>query len=195
MGVVAAVLASVAGANAAEELSEKSVKVVMDTAWGMMPNQYTQSDGETILIDKKKRDEILVPIDVAREVIRVGYRSAQAQACKLKEEEIKNYKSLMRRESDKKKWTKQQLLYIHQLHFATLSLTIGRLKYTGDENGKEVTVLEREAKTTCPPELATKTKAEIDAYVASGPALPPSETAATAAPGPAPAAPVPAPKK
>lgn len=190
-GALVGLLASlcvVPAANAVEELSEKSAQVVMEYAWGLVPQQFTMPNGKTILIDKNKKNEIVVPLDVAREVIRVGYRSAFAKVCDLKEAQILNYNSLMHREIDKKKWTDQQLIYISQLHLTTMMLLTGRIQLIDKEGGKEVHEVDSPTKLHCAPEQATKVKAEIDAYVASGPALAPAETATTTAPGQAPAA-------
>lgn len=176
-------------AAAADELSDKSAQVVMEYAWGLVPQQFTMPNGKTVLIDKTKKSEIVVPLDVARDVIRVGYRSAHAKACDLKEEQIRNYNSLMRREIEKKKWTDQQLIYISQLHLTTMMLLTGRIQLIDREGGKEVKPeVDSPSKLQCTPELSTKVKSEIEAYVASGPALAPAETAATTAPGQAPAA-------
>ena len=77
----------------------------MEYAWTLTPEQFTKPDGKTIVVDKTKRDEVIVPLDVAREVIRVGRLSAHAQVCDLREEQARNHSSLMRREVQAKKWT------------------------------------------------------------------------------------------
>ena len=189
-GALAGLLASlclVPAAAAADELSDKSAQVVMEYAWGLVPQQFTMPNGKTILIDRKKKEDIVVPLDVAREVIRVGYRSALAKVCNLNEDQIKNYNSLMHREIEKKKWTDQQLIYISQLHLTTMMLLTGRIKLIDKEGGKEVVEVDSPSKLQCAPEQAAKIKSEIDTYVASGPALAPAETATTTAPGQVPA--------
>ena len=79
-----AVAVPVASATA-EELSEKAVTSFMEYAWSLTPSQFSKPDGTTIQIDKKKKAETMVPVDVAREVIKVGRLSAHAQVCKLEE--------------------------------------------------------------------------------------------------------------
>jgi len=162
-------------ASADEQLSDKSVQVFMDYAWSLVPQQFTEPNGKTILIDKKKKSEIVVPLDVAREIIRVGRMSAHAQICQLQDERIRNNLSMVQREIDKKKWTEQQLIYISQLHLTTIMLLTGKLKAESvDDKGNKEVVLDdsSNATKTCTPEERTKVKDVIDAYVKAGPPLP-----------------------
>ncbi|MFA5950638.1 MAG: hypothetical protein WC807_10180 [Hyphomicrobium sp.] len=174
------------------ELSDKSVQVFMDYAWSLTPQQFSKKDGTTIIVDKNKREDAMVPLDVAREVIRVGRISAHAQVCNLAEDQALNHRSLMRRELDKKKWTDQQTLFINQLHLTTVMLLTGKIKLVEKDGDKEVVVDEKSVPTqTCSDEQRTKVKDLIAAYVKAGPAL-----AAADAPAPAAAAAAaPAPKK
>ena len=176
-------------ARAAEELSEKSIQSFMDYAWSLVPQQFTKPDGKTIVVDKKKKDEVMVPIDVAREVVRVGRLSAHAQICELIEDQVSNYSSLMRREVDKKKWTDQQLLYISQLHLTTVMLLTGKIKLVENQGDKQVVVEEgKDVYQTCTPEQKAKVKDVIAAYVKTGPALAAAAPASTAPVATAPAA-------
>ena len=90
-------LLAAAPANA-QELSEKATLTFMEYAWTLTPERFTKPNGETILIDKTKRDRVTIPLDVAREVIRAGRLSAHAQACGLAQEQGDNHSSLMRRQ-------------------------------------------------------------------------------------------------
>lgn len=194
---MAMVIAAIGPATAsAQELSEKSVKTFMEYAWSLVPAQFTKPNGEKIQIDKKKKDEVLVPIETAREVIRVGRVSAHAQVCNLPEDQVQNYRSLMKRESDKKQWTPQQMIYINQLHLTTVMLLTGKIKLVEKQGDKQVVIEEGKSNVqTCSPEQAQKVKQMIAEYVAKGPpistvmALPGAESAAEAkADGAAPAA-------
>jgi hypothetical protein len=187
----AALIAAAATSAGAEELSEKSVQVFMEYAWSLTPQQYSKKDGTVIVVDKTKKAEVLVPIDIAREVIRVGRISAHAQVCNLAEDQSLNYRSLMKREIDRKKWTDQQLLYISQLHLTTVMLLTGKIKLVEKDGDKEVVIDEKSAPAqTCTDEQRGKVKDIIAAYVKAGPALasneappvPPPGTAAVAAP-------------
>jgi hypothetical protein len=179
---MAVMLSAPRAAVAAEELSEKSIKSFMDYAWSLVPQQFTKQDGKTITVDKKKKDEVVVPVDVAREVVRVGRLSAHAQVCELLDDQYYNYQSLMRREVLKKKWTDQQLLYISQLHLTTVMLLTGKIKLVekGDDKTGEKDVVVEESKTntqTCSQEQKAKVKEVITAYVKAGPAVAPAPAA------------------
>lgn len=168
----------------AQELSEKATRTFMEYAWTLTPERFTKPNGETILIDKAKRDEVLIPLDLAREVIRVGRLSAHAQVCGLAQEQGDNHSSLMRRQSQSKKWTPQQMVYINQLHLTVVMLLTGRIKLVerpeGDDGkaattneAKEVVVAEeaQKAAQSCTAEQKDKVKELIAAYVKTGPAL------------------------
>ncbi len=107
----------------------------MEYAWTLTPERFTKPNGETILIDKTKRAEVTIPLDVAREVIRAGRLSAHAQACGLAQEQGDNHSSLMRRQVQSKKWTPQQMVYINQLHLTVVMLLTGRIKLVEKAEG------------------------------------------------------------
>lgn len=169
-------------AATAQELSEMAVKSFMDFAWSLTPQQFSKPDGTVIQIDKKKREEVMIPIDIARDVIKVGRLSAHAQVCDLADEQIANHRSMMRREEARGKWTPQQMVYISQLHLTTVMLLTGKIKLVEKQGDKEV-VVEEEKKgpaQTCSDEQRKKVKELITAYVQSGP--PPAQKAAGADP-------------
>jgi hypothetical protein len=164
----------------AQELSEKATLTFMEYAWTLTPERFTKPNGETILIDKTKRAEVTIPLDVAREVIRAGRLSAHAQACGLAQEQGDNHSSLMRRQSLSKKWTPQQMVYINQLHLTVVMLLTGRIKLVEKADGdaakskapdKEVVVAQEPEKAaqTCSAEQKTKVKELTAAYVKTGP--------------------------
>jgi hypothetical protein len=161
-----------APASAQQQLSEKATRAFMEYAWSLTPEAFTKPNGETILIDKTKKSEVLIPLDKAREVIRAGRLSAHAQVCNLAQEQADNHNSLMRREVKSKKWTPQQIVYINQLHLTVVMLLTGRIKLVENDGGKEVVVEEaaRQAQ-TCTAEQKQKIKDLIAAYVKTGPAL------------------------
>jgi len=158
----------------AQQLSEKATRAFMEYAWSLTPEAFTKPNGETILIDKSKKSEVLIPLDKAREVIRVGRLSAHAQVCDLAQAQADNHNSLMRREIESKKWTPQQIVYINQLHLTVVMLLTGRIKLVEKDGGKEKdVVIEESARQTqtCTPEQKQKIKELITAYVKTGPAL------------------------
>jgi hypothetical protein len=174
----------------------------MEYAWSLTPEAFTKPTGETIQIDKTKKDEVMIPLDVAREVIRAGRLSAHAQVCELTQEQADNHNSLMRRETLSKKWTPQQIVYINQLHLTVVMLLTGRVKLVekGDDKGRDKddkqVVIEEGTKQaqTCSAEQKQKVKELITAYVKSGPQspAPAAAPASTAAPADKPAAAPPA---
>ncbi len=177
-----------------KELSEKSVATLMDYAWVVLPQKFTAPNGKTIEVDKKKRDA-LIPIDVAREVIKAGNLSAQAQLCDIMEAQIANYHALMARERSKNKWTDQQLLYITTLHRMTIHMAAGKMRVV-EKGAEEVQVILEPiepSKESCNDEKKKKVVDAVAAYVESAPKLQAQPGQPTAAPAAQqPAQPVPA---
>jgi hypothetical protein len=155
-----------------KELSEKSVQMLMQYAWALTPPKFTAPDGKTIEVDKSKPKDVIVSIDVAREVIMVGRLSAHAQSCELTEEQRANYLTLMRREQAKSQWSDQQLLYISQLHTTTVMMMTGKLLLV-EKDGEKV-VSQREVKAgraeTCTDTERQRVKTQIAAYINTAPA-------------------------
>lgn len=198
---VALAAAAVLGASVAHaqqtQLSDETVKKYMEYAWSMTPSKFTKPDGKVIEIDKKLRDKTTIPVNEAREVIMVARRTAWAQACELAEDQVNNYRSLMKREEGSGKWSDQQLIYINQLHLTTVMLLSGTVKLVEVQDGnKEVVIEEKAARAkTCTEEEAKRVREQIATYVKSGPPLAkaaapagstaPATTASTPAPAPA----------
>jgi hypothetical protein len=146
-------------------LSDKSVTTLMDYAWQILPNKFTTPSGKVIEVDKKKRELATIPVETARDVIRVGYNSAQAQVCELWEEQATNFDALMRRETAKKKWNDQQLLYITTLHRMTIHAVAGKIRVV-EKDGELHVFLEpiEPSKAACPDDKKKKVAEAIDAY-------------------------------
>ena len=153
----------------AKELSERSVQVLMNYAWAILPSKFTTQNGKVIEVDKKKRKEVMIPVPLARSIIQVARLSAHAQICELPEEQAANYRAMMKVENDKKKWSDQQLLYISQLHLFTVMWLTGNVKVTEKEGEKEVTVNERgtPSKQSCTDVQKKQVQTQIDAYLKS----------------------------
>jgi len=155
------------GQAASKELSERSVKVLMDYAWRILPTKFTRPDGKVIEVDKKtKKNETLVPIDVARDVIKVGYTSAQAQLCEMWEEQTTNYDAMIRLLRAKNNWSDQQLLYITTLHRMTIHMAAGKLK-VAEKDGEQIVSLEpiEPGKDTCDDEKRKRVKEIVAQHV------------------------------
>jgi hypothetical protein len=127
------VAASVAWPAAAQQpqkgqISDKSVVILMDYAWALTPEEFTTESNKIIRTDKSKFEQVKLPLNDAREVIRVGRLSAQAQMCELIEAQTANYEALMAREVARSKWTDQQLVFINKLHLFTVMFMTGQAK-------------------------------------------------------------------
>ncbi len=183
-GVSALTLFGATAPAGAQELSEHAVRSFMEYAWSLTPQQFSKPDGSVIVIDRSKKAQVEVPLDVARSVIMAGRLSAHAQICDLRDEQVQNHRALMRREEAMKKWTPQQLVYISQLHLTTLMLMTGRIRLVEQEGDKQVVVDEgkKQPPQTCTEEQRKKVKELISAYVA---ASPPPNFAAAEQPAPA----------
>jgi hypothetical protein len=164
-----ALLSGVPGSAQGKELSEKSVQLLMQYAWALTPPKFTSPDGKTIEVDKSKPKDVIVSLDVAREVIKVARLSAYAQLCELAEEQRANYQTLMRREVAKSKWTDQQLLYISQLHLFTVMTLTGKVQIVQKEGDKQVVVQENKTPKTasCNDAERNSVKAQITSYINS----------------------------
>ena len=162
-----------------KELSDKSVLTLMKYAWSMVPEKFTTPLGKTILVDRSKPSESIVPMETAREVIHVARLSAYAQLCELAEEQRANYQTYMRREEAKGKWTDQQMLFINQLHLFTVMTLTGKVQLVEKDGDKQVVVQEgKPIKTeSCSDTEKQKIQAQIMAFVNANP-TPPAPTAA-----------------
>jgi hypothetical protein len=152
----------------------------------MVPEKFTTPLGKTIIVDKAHASESIVPLDVAREVIRVARLSAYAQLCELPEEQRANYQTLMRRE-EAKKWSDQQMLFINQLHLFTVMTLTGKVQLVEKDGDKQVVVQEGKPLKTesCTDTERKKVQDQIMTYVNTAPtppAMPPPDKRAEPTP-------------
>jgi len=173
-------------------LSDQSVNTLMTYAWTVLPTKFTSPEGKTILVDKSKTDAH-ISLEVGREVIKAGYRSAQAHLCEMWDEQVANYDALMAREKEQKR-NDQQLLFITTLHRMTIHMVAGKMKVVDKGNDEVQIQLEpiEPSKDSCPDEKKKNIREAVIAYVKESPlnvihGNPPPATADAAA-GPAPAA-------
>jgi len=172
----------------AKDLSDKSVLTLMKYAWGMVPDKFTTPLGKTIQVDRSKPSDSIVPIETAREVIRVARLSAYAQLCELPEEQRSNYQTYMKREEAKAKWTDQQMLFMNQLHLFTVMTLTGKVQLVEKDGDKQVVVQEgKAAKTeTCTDTEKKKIQEQIMAFVNANPPPAPAAEPASKRAEPAP---------
>ena len=113
--------------------------MLMQYAWVMTPAKFTTPKGKMIEVDKNKPKDVMVPIDIAREVIRVGaavglcpaVRAAGGAARQLPDPDAA-------RARPKDKWTDQQILYINQLHLFTVMTLTGKVDLVEKDGDKQV---------------------------------------------------------
>jgi hypothetical protein len=167
-------LAAPVAAQQGKDLSDQSVNALMNYAWALTPPRFTPPNGKEIIVDKTKRDQVVVPLDVAREVVRVARISAHAELCGLPEDQASNYRTMMAREEAKAKWSEQQLLYISQLHLFTVQLLSGRVLLEEKDGEKNVVLLDtaksRAKQDTCSDTERAKVRNQIKSYVEAAPA-------------------------
>jgi hypothetical protein len=148
---------------------------------GLAQEKFTPPQGKTITVDKSKPKEVEVPLEIAREAVRVGYYSAHAQLCNLLEEQQANYQTLMARQRDAK-WTDQQMLYIQKLHQATVMIMTGKITFVESEGNLKP--IQRPAKTNpdepCTDAKRQNVKAQIASYINASPKAKTAEPAKAA---------------
>jgi hypothetical protein len=167
-----------------KDLSDKSIGSLMDYAWAITPAKFTLPSGKTIEVDKNNREAAMIPIETARDVVRAGRLSANAQICGLMEEQAANYQTMIKREQAKSKWSDQQTLYISQLHLFTVMMLTGKVAVVATEGDAKDVKIENtpvgDVKTpTCSDAEREKVKTQIIAYVGTDAA--PAATPAAAA--------------
>ena len=161
-----------------KELSERAVQVLMQYAWALTPPKFTAPDGKTIEVDKTKPKDVIVSLEVGREVIKVARLSAYAQLCDLPEEQRANYQTMMRREQSKATWSDQQMLYISQLHLFTVMTLTGKVHIVEKDGEKQVVVQDGKAQTaSCNETERERVKAQIITYINDAPPAPAAKTA------------------
>lgn len=176
LGLCAAALAvGSLGANAQKaQMSEKTVLILMDYAWALTPAEFTTETGKVIRVNKDKFEEVKLPLDDAREVIRVARLSGQAQICEMGEAQTANYEMLMEREAARSKWTDQQLVFINKLHLFTVMTMTGQVKAVDPETPPAGVPKEMPPKSsvTCTDADRKRIEEQILAYVKAAPASP-----------------------
>jgi hypothetical protein len=190
----AAALVLWGGAAVAQEkqkqLSDLTVQKYMEFAWSNMGTQYSDREGNTISIDKSKKDEVVVPLETGRDVIIAAGRGARARVCGLAQEEVLNFQSLVNRENAKNKWSKEQKQYMVVLHTTVIQLNAGTAKLRIDGEGNKLVEASQQPKPPRPCTDAERAslKEEIAAYVAQTPEVAKRASQAPQAPagGPAP---------
>lgn len=178
LALAAAVMVSAAPVMAQDKgISDKTVKILMNYAWSSVPPQITLRSGKVVKFDRSKRDQIEVPLPVAKDIVVAAYRSYEAQICNLPAAMVANRDAMMARFLKVQDWTDQQIQYANLLHAFVVSYTAGKveLRYI-DEDNKEVKVTEIPPEKviepkTCSDEQRKSVDERIFAYYKSTPGV------------------------
>ena len=88
-----------AAQGAPKGLSDSAVRVMSTFALSIVPDQVPAGPGgQMVKLDKSDPNKYLIPLDDARQIIRVATRSAYAEVCQLPEFEKANFDALIRGE-------------------------------------------------------------------------------------------------
>lgn len=192
--------------ESAKGLSDSAVRVMATFAWSIIPDEVPGPDGKPIKVDKSEPKKFFIPIEDARQVIKVATRSAYAEACNLQDLERANYEKLMRGEEARQVWSRDQLMFINALHMFSVSYFTGNVSLTEQKSDAakppEAAAEPSDAaaakgsqfiapkKLDCPPEQKEKVMKAIGAYIQSAEVLPgpPVQAPVPAAPAAAPPA-------
>jgi len=112
--------------------NDRTVRVIMSWAFAAMPETFKFADGKEVTLDRSDPKKFYIPVDDARRVIRVAMRSSNADLCGLQKLQIDNFRKMMSNEIALQKWSKNQIIFIKQLHIATGLVVTG-----GFSAGKE----------------------------------------------------------
>lgn len=152
-----------------DQLSAKSVNLISGFALTTIPSEIKQPDGTVLKIDRKDIDKIRVPLEDARRIILVARNSAHAQMCDMPELQAENYLAMMRAEHAKKKWSKEQMLFINRLHLFTVMWLTGNVRFLDKGDGKKepevISEPDKGEKKECSPEEKENVKANIEAFL------------------------------
>jgi hypothetical protein len=173
------------GKGASKGLSDSAVRVMSTFALSIVPDQVPAGPGgQMVKLDKSDPNKYLIPIDDARQIIRVATRSAYAEVCQLPELEKANFDAMIRGEK-LRGWTAQQMMFIHALHTFATSYFAGNVKITESDAGQSGDLAKEGAaaanaakgaattittkKLECAPGQKEKVTAAINTYVQSAP--------------------------
>ncbi len=178
-------------APARAQISDQSVNWYIQFVWNNLGAQFSERDGTVVRINKSKKDEVIVPVDVARDVIVGGWRGARARICELSDEFNANYDLTRANANSKGKWTPQQRHFMKALFQRVVQLNSGKTKVVVSEDGKVVKeeVVKSKVIKECTDEERESLRKEIKAMVVKASVSKPKGKAAVAGAKPAAEAP------
>lgn len=144
------------------QLSERTVRVIMGTAFAGIPDELPDSSGKMVKIDRSDPKKFLIPMEDARNIIIRSVLSARATLCGLEKLERAHFQNIMRAELARKKWTPSQMTYIDILH-ATTGLYLTGSQAVGEDAKKDDSA-KTDIKTSynCNDQEKTRVKAAVE---------------------------------
>lgn len=155
--------------------SDRTIRVLENFTWVFVLEHYRSKAETASLVKDLKPEKFHIPKPDARRVIRRGDYSAQAQICDLPEHQQANKVKLMKIERDRKKWSKEQLVFIHFLHFTAYAARMDYIKaFFEQEEGDKRTVedklkelAKKSKKFPCPEDMRKRVIQNIEDFVRS----------------------------
>lgn len=147
------------------KLSERTVRVIMGTAFAGIPDTLPKPGGEMVKVDRSDPKKFMIPVEDAREIIISAVLSARADLCGLKKLEREHFKSIMRKELASKKWSSFQMTYIDVLHATTGLFMTGSQAVGEDAKKKDDPSEDIRAKYKCSDEERDRVKAAVESDI------------------------------
>jgi len=160
--------------------SDRAVRVLVSYTWQTMPKEIQKPDGSMVTVEGQDVDKFMIPMEDARRVVMIANRTADAQLCDLPQHQVANHRTLMKKETDSKRWSDEQLAFIHMLHLVTVGTrTADRIEARdggvaqGDaseaEKAEMEAIVKRRQRYDCEDEKRERVRLEIENFVGHPP--------------------------
>ncbi len=146
--------------------NDRTVRVIMSWAFAALPEKFKFANGEEVKIDRGDPKKFYIPVDDARRIIRVAMRSSNADLCGLTKLQVGNFRKMMNNEKSLGKWSKNQIIFIKQLHIATGLVVTGGFKAGKEAEDNTDTSGEARNKYNCSDKERARVTASIETYLA-----------------------------
>ncbi len=164
--------------NAAEKRdgpSNHSVEFLASYAWANIPDEVSKPDGTRIKVRGVPIDKFMLSMEDTRRIVVIAERSAQARICGLTDLERVNHDKMMKNEEASKRWSNEQLAWIHWLHDVivkvrafdpeTASKRAKDMKLDKEAEKKTLTQVKKLKKPSCSEKRRQQVKQEIEEFV------------------------------
>jgi hypothetical protein len=151
--------------KAKKKPNDRTVRVIMSWAFAALPEKFKFADGQEIKIDRGDPKKFYIPVDDARRVIRVAMRSSNADLCGLTKLQVGNFRKMMSDEKALGKWSRNQIIFIKQLHIATGLVVTGGFVAGKDAESKSDGANDRRNKYNCSDKERSRIRDSIETYI------------------------------